>query len=118
MGLPLGPSFANIFMCHHEKLWLSSCPSEFAPIFYRRYVDDCFVIFRDRTHVDLFLDFLNSKHRNIKFTVEQESQGKLPFLDVLVRKEGGRLQTSVFRKPTFSGLGTSFFQLHFRIMEV
>ena len=117
MGLPLGPSFANIFMCHHEKLWLSSCPSEFAPIFYRRYVDDCFVIFRDRTHVDLFLDFLNSKHRNIKFTVEQESQGKLPFLDVLVRKEGGRLQTSVFRKPTFSGLGTSFFSFISRSLK-
>ena len=36
MGLPLGPTFVNIFMCHHEKMWLSSCPSDFAPIFYRR----------------------------------------------------------------------------------
>ena len=35
MGLPLGPTFANIFMCHYEKLWLASCPPEFAPMFYR-----------------------------------------------------------------------------------
>ena len=57
----------------------------------------------------LFLRFLNSKHKNIKFTMENESNGQLPCLDVLVRKEGGKLHTSVYRKPSFSGLGTSFF---------
>ena len=109
MGLPLGPTFANVFMCFHEKVWLSSCPAEFAPVFYRRYVDDCFILFKDRTHADLFLNFLNNKHRCIKFTMEKETNGSLPFLDVLVRKEDGRLETSVYRKPSFSGLGTSFF---------
>ena len=84
-----------IFMCHHEKIWLSSCPSDFSPIFYRRYVDDCFLLFKDPYHADLFLNFLNLKHRNIKFTIEKEADGKLPFLDVLVCKEGGRLHTSV-----------------------
>ena len=33
MGLPLGPTFANIFMCHYEKIWLASCPPQFAPVF-------------------------------------------------------------------------------------
>ena len=117
MGLPLGPSFANIFMCYHEKLWLASCPPEFAPIFYRRYVDDCFLLFRDKSHADLFLGFLNSKHQSIKFTMDSESDGKLAFLDVLVRKEGDRLHTSVYRKPTFSGLGTSFFSFISRSLK-
>ena len=109
MGLPLGPTFANIFMCFHEKQWLSTCPPEFAPVFYRRYVDDCFILFKNPSHVDMFLNFLNNKHPCIKFTVEKESNGKLPFLDVLVRRENGRFETSVYRKPSFSGLGTSFF---------
>lgn len=61
MALPLGPTFANIFMCHYEKQWLSSCPAEFAPVFYRRYVDDCFIIFKNLSHADSFLAFLNSK---------------------------------------------------------
>ena len=117
MGLPLGPTFANIFMCHYEKLWLASCPPEFAPMFYRRYVDDCFLLFKDQSHADLFLRFLNSKHENIKFTMECESQGKLPFLDVMVHKEGGRLHTSVYRKSSFSGLATGFFSFIFRSLK-
>ena len=109
MGLPLGPTFANIFMCHYERRWLDSCPTDFAPLFYRRYVDDCFLLFKDPTHADQFLAYLNSKHCSIKFSMEKESNGKLPFLDVLVTKDAGRFHTSVYRKPSFSGLGTSFF---------
>ena len=113
-GLPLGPTFANLFMCHFEKLWLASCPADFAPIFYRRYVDDCFLLFKNPTHPDLFLSYLINKHPNIKFTVEKESNAKLPFLDVLVQKGNGRFVTSVYRKPSFSGLGTTPFFIRFK----
>ena len=29
----LGPSLANIFLCHHETKWLNNCPLEFKPVF-------------------------------------------------------------------------------------
>ena len=35
MGLLLRPTFANIFMCHHERNWLLTCPNEFKPLVYR-----------------------------------------------------------------------------------
>ena len=35
MGLPLGPTFANIYMCYNEYKWLSECPINFKPMFYR-----------------------------------------------------------------------------------
>ena len=38
MGNPLGPSFANIFLCHHENNWLENCSELFKPKFYRRSV--------------------------------------------------------------------------------
>jgi len=44
MGLPHSPTYANIFMCHHEQKWLTDCPSNFKPVFYRRYIDDTFFI--------------------------------------------------------------------------
>ena len=53
MALPwarLQPSLANAFLCHYEKLWLDSCPLEFKPVVYRRYVDDIFVLFKSKDH--------------------------------------------------------------------
>ena len=54
MGLPLGPTLANIFMCHFETLWINSCPAQFKPVVYKRYIDDTFILFRNPTHSQLF----------------------------------------------------------------
>ena len=109
MGLPLGPSFANIFLCHHEQQWLSSCPQDFKPAHYFRYVDDTFLLFNQMSHAQKFLNYVNSKHPAIKFTIETENRNCLPFLDVNVRRFGNSFHTSVFRKPSFSGLTLSYF---------
>ena len=109
MGLPLAPCFANIFMSHYEKIFLNNCPNEFAPIFYRRYVDDTFVLFREQNHAVLFFDYINKQHPNLSFTMEQENNSSLSFLDVLITKTRNSFSTSVFRKPTNSSLTTSFF---------
>ena len=45
-------------------------------------------------------DHLNSQHPAIQFTMEEQSEGHIPFLDTLVRKEGAEVKTSVYRKPT------------------
>ena len=118
MGLPLGPTLANIFMCNFESLWLSSCPPEFKPVVYRRYVDDTFVLFRHPSHAPLFLDYINSKHANIHFTMEKEQNFILPFLDVSVHRSNNSFQTSVFRKTTFSGLGMSYFSFCCKIFKL
>lgn len=109
MGSPLGPTFANIFLCYHEQLWLENCPSSFKPFLYRRYVDDTFVVFKEKDHALQFLDFINKQHSNIVFTMDTESNAKLPFLDLLIEKCDDKLKFSIYRKPSFSGLGTSFF---------
>jgi hypothetical protein len=109
MGLPLGPTFANIFMSFHEEIWLRDCPEAFKPTFYRRYIDDTFLLFQSKSHVSKFLDYCNSKHPNIKFTYECEANDKLNFLDITVSRRDDSFFCSVYRKPTFSGLGTSYF---------
>ena len=80
----------------------------FKPLHYRRYVDDSFVVFRSRDHIIPFLEYLNSKHPNIKFTYEIEKDHCLPFLDVNIMFSNGIFSTSVYRKPTFTGLFTNF----------
>ena len=54
MGFPLGPTFANIFLSYHEKIWLKNCPCEFKPVIYKRYVDDTFLLLRSKYHIDKF----------------------------------------------------------------
>ena len=45
MGSHLGPTLANAFLAYHEKNWLEHFPLEYRPLYYRRYVDDVFVLF-------------------------------------------------------------------------
>ena len=109
MGTSLGPTFANICMCSLEEDMLDNCPLAFHPLFYRRYVDDTFLLFRSKVAADNFLEYVNNIHRNIKFTIEYESNNQLPFLDVLVYRNNDNFNTSVFRKKTFTGLGSNFY---------
>ena len=121
MGLPLGPTLANAFMSHFETIWLNNCPLSFKPKLYQRYVDDCFAVFDNRNQAESFLKYLNSQHPNIKFTIEHEKDNKLSFLDILIEKSNCKFMTSVYRKPTFTGLGISFFSFipfNFKISAV
>lgn len=106
MGSPLGPCFANLFLGHFEGSWLASSAQ---PVrFYRRYVDDIFCIVSDDFDSNAFLTHMNSRHPNIKFTVEKEVDGNIPFLDVSVTRDSSSVQTTVYRKPTFSNVLLNF----------
>ena len=78
-GVAMG---CNVFLCYHEQIWLQNCPSEFKPVIYRRYVDDTFLLFRSKHHIKKFRNYLNRKHKNIRFTSEIENENsisKTPF---------------------------------------
>lgn len=108
MGSPLGPTLANAFLAHFEQTWLNNCPNEFKPALYRRYVDDTFVLFKSPDHLVPFLNYMNKQHSNIEFTSESEENNKLAFLDITVEREAGKFGTSVYKKPTFSGVYSNF----------
>ena len=108
MGSPLGPTLANAFLYFHEQIWLNECPDEFKPVYYRRYVDDIFVLFHSSDHLEKFKNYLNSEHRNIRFSSEKEHNNSMPVLDVLIVRTSNFQKTSVYHKPTFSGVYSNF----------
>ena len=108
MGSPLGPTLANIFLCHYEEIWLSKCPKQFRPRYYQRYVDDIFLLFDDPSFVNKFDKYLNSRHKNMRFTKEIENENCLAFLDIRIERKAGNFETSIYRKPTFSGVYLNF----------
>lgn len=117
MGSPLGPTLANLFLAYHEEKWLNDCPVQFKPKLFRRYVDDIFLLFDKRDQVKKFLRYLNTRHKNIKFTYEEEENNTLSFLDIKITREEGRFTTSIYRKKTFSGVYlnyTSFIPLEYK----
>ncbi len=114
MGNPLAHPLAHLFMIKIQEIALSTTVKtartfRFKSLTWIRYVDDIYVRLRrsDRNRIPQILDYLNSIHPNIKFTVEIEENGAQPFLEVLCRstaRKNGRYETSVFRKKTHTNL--------------
>ncbi|BHF76656.1 hypothetical protein SprV_0501975500 [Sparganum proliferum] len=70
------------------------------PKFWTQYVDDTFVVI-ERDQMLTFKERLNAVFPDIQFTMEEEENNQLTFMDVLVcRKDCGGLKTNVFRKST------------------
>ena len=93
MGSPLTVEFAEIRVTELETIALNTSPS-----LYKHFVDGGFGVFRDKTHAETYLEYVNSLSSNLVYTIEHPSQdGCIPFLDILIHKD---LSTTVYRKPT------------------
>ena len=101
IGSRLGPSLANMFLCHQETKWLNYCNKHFEPVFYKSYVDDIFVLLKRPEHVKFFVDYMNSKHKNIKFSFQTGKDGKMSSFEVNVFRENGKfLPMFIGKKPS------------------
>ena len=76
MGSPLAPVLPNLFMGHHENIWLETFDNS-KVLFYRRYVDDTFCLFNSEHDALSFFNFLNKQHLNITFSMEKEASNRL-----------------------------------------
>ncbi|XP_067039590.1 uncharacterized protein [Acropora muricata] len=101
MGPPLGPLLANVFMCSIEETLEREGKM---PTYYRRYVDDTLTIMPDKLSADNFLVTLNNCHSSLKFTMEIENDGMLPFLGIQLLNKSTQIQTKTYIKPTNTGL--------------
>ena len=99
MGSPLGPILSDLFMASLETGPLYESISSLS--FYRRYVDDIFIIMDETLSITHLLDIFNQAHPSIQFTSEFEVNNSLPFLDVLLfKRPDGSLSRTVYRKQT------------------
>ncbi|XP_068099729.1 uncharacterized protein [Hyperolius riggenbachi] len=101
MGSSAAPAFANLFVGYLEETRVVGSPMYLAHVvLWTRYIDDVFVLWRGTSdELKVFIGFLNSLFEGIVFNPEV-SETNVPFLDVMVTRKDGRLNTSVYRKPT------------------
>jgi predicted GIY-YIG superfamily endonuclease len=95
IGNPLSPILAELFMGRLEK---EMKKEKWFPRFYLRFVDDIIVVIKKDDNI--VLNELNSRHAAINFTIEKESEGKLPFLDLMIHREKDKITLDIYRKPT------------------
>ena len=100
MGSLLSLVVANLFMEDFESKALTS--SRLLPMLWKSFVDDTFVIWsHGKEKLELFFLHLNNQSSSIKFTMEFECNGSLPFLDILLsRNDNGSFSHQVYRKKT------------------
>ena len=73
-------------------------------------VDDTFCLFNSDCDATIFFHYINSRHPNIRFSIEKQVNHKLPFLDVLTNNHDPNSSlTSVYCKKTFTGSLTNYF---------
>ena len=97
MGSLLGAVLAGKFMVELKRTILSTLKECTRP--WKRYVDDTISYIKEES-IEHVLSKLNGYHDNTEFTYEIESDGKLPFLDVLVIPKEYEIETTVYRKST------------------
>ena len=118
MGSPLAPVLANIFMGFHESKQLNEYNLN-KPKFYLRYVDDILAAFDNEQDSLNFLNFLNNRHPNIKFTIEKQINHSIAFLDVFIlgiNNQNLTLQT--YYKSTYTGLLLNFKSFENKILTL
>lgn len=101
MGNPLSPLLAEIFMDNLEGIIHGNNVLHRGFLYWHRYVDDVLTCFVGTTRqLDSFLEYINSLHPNIKFTMEIEENKKLNFLDLTLDRTDNTHQFSIFHKPS------------------
>ncbi|XP_022109743.1 uncharacterized protein LOC110989562 [Acanthaster planci] len=100
MGSPVSAVIANLYMKSFKEEALQSCPPDCRPTLWKRYVDYTFVI-APRDQASRLLNHLNSLKPRIKFTIENEQDNSIAFLDTMIHREAdGSLTSTVYCKPT------------------
>ena len=51
-------------------------------------------------NIQIFLDYLNSRHPRIKWTIEIEKEGVLPFVDLNLCRKAYRISAGIYRKAS------------------
>ena len=90
--------YRRIFMVDLEEKAIAGAGEDIAPSVWKRYVDDILSLVK-RDKGQLLVDHLNKQHEKIRFTMEEERDGSLPFTDIsFSRDEYGQVVREVYRK--------------------
>ena len=101
MGSPVAPMLANGWMSKFDTTIKGDAT------LFSRYMDD---VLRDirNNEIENKLEQINNLHPSLKFTVERQINGSIPFLDMRITNLNGKLSSTWYTKRTDTGLTMNF----------
>ena len=103
MGSPLSSLLADIFLQHLEMMHIQKLKEKHNILYYGRFVDDIIIVYENPTDIDSnILKSFDDIHEKIKYTLENERDSILNFLDISIGRHKTKFTYNIFRKPTTS----------------
>jgi hypothetical protein len=101
MGSPLSSILAEIFLHDLKQNRLKQLLEDKKIVYYNRYVDDIFIIYDQRkiTPQTILEDF-NIQHEDLNFTINNETNDQITYLDLNLTNKPGQIKMEIYRKPT------------------
>ena len=99
MAGPASSTTAEIYIQAYERTAMTKALHP--PKVWERFVDEVYSILK-RSHLENVFHRINNLHQNIKFTMDEESNGELAFLDTLLKQNNEEITALVYRKPTYT----------------
>ena len=84
-GTPCAVVFANLFLKALESKFINLLDTSDYPLFFKRYIDDIFMIARNLEHAKLLVNTYDNLHPNIKITYKFSSIS-VDYLDITIYK--------------------------------
>ena len=95
-------------MSFHQSKWLNEYNLNKSKSYFR-YFDHILAAFQNQQDSLNFLNVLNNKHPNIKFTIEKQINHSIVFLDVFISSINNQnLTLQTYHKLTYTGLLLNF----------
>ncbi|XP_071172172.1 uncharacterized protein [Mytilus edulis] len=119
MGTKMAPSYATLVLGYLEQLLYEKMSHKYGNEFaiyirqnWKRFLDDCFIIWNSDISVSDFHSDLNSLNPYIHFTINRNVR-EMPFLDILVIiTEDNEIVTDIFSKDTDTHMYLNFYSNH------
>lgn len=103
MGSPISGLLANIYIDYIENQYILNDKNPYFKKLriWKRYMDDIICIW-DGESEDLIKlhDYINGLREKLKFTIEQETNNKINFLDLTIKRLEHQIEYEIYRKPT------------------
>ena len=105
MGAPTSSIISEIFLQEVDETITKIIKKYDTSGTYYRYVDDAIYISQNNgINTQQIINEINNIHNKLKFTIEEEHDNKLNYLDVTISKSNNKFTYSIYRKPTQTDL--------------